>query len=999
MPSTKEIEQFRKYLNRTLREDFLDDLKKEDVVLHSPIEATTAEAAELRNVLAAAAGEEDSSPMPQTLTEEIAPTETFVDEVAAENGASIDVQGEPSPLNPLETEAPTVEPDTFPFSEAEADPEPIPEPEPVAENDSATVDDELASFLNMDWTKDPEPTESIEPAGDDNFDNPVSPDSINLDNLGLSNFDNPDKEDLPTASGEASALETENTINFSENEKESQTETPASFFTSGIDSQTTADGDGWDSDLFTVSEAAEGGEAVSSEGSDDAAADNGDNNILDTSWAPIDLGEVPETFSELTSDDSLELESMPQFANEEADEVPTTFEEKFGEKKKPVKKRKVDYDVSDRDSNIILGYLEEFPRNVKIACQRFITSEESAPEDVIELIELLKAEESIKLIVRFLEEKTGTPISIPRGFEKINGKAYLEKINSPSYIFKTKILPVIVKSVVAALFVLFTIAASVFLFIPAAHGSITYRSGYRAIAAEEYDVSVEKFNSAFRIWPSRGWSYKYAERYIEKRQYVLAEQVYDNLLSDSYRPNDKKGRLDYCRFESEILGNYRKADSIIQPYLDYDRTDADAHLEAARNFLRWSYFDSDRLESARIEIVTAGENSKFNDTVLFEMLHYMVLSDRYDDVCQLWGTYRDKPRKKIDPVIFSKLAGYYIDRGEKENANAVIKRIYKQDEENRDAHFQWARLSRIESEWASMESAANKVLYQLSQLPYLTRDTLSMKILSLNMKAMAEYRKSEFLLTQRDLEEGIGLYENALKRNILEREPCYGELYYHLGNLFYYTAEEYDSAFALFQKAESSLFHNADIVYKKGFIDYKRGDYRSALLEFAKAASVFSSNPNLLYATGNTFFHRSDYFSALAHFYHTADLLEKQKNAIRGYDPNNRIAHYRTVEGLSMIYNNIGATLYGIYRTTGDHSKYVQSLANLQKATEYRDLLFRDRYSMEGLNLEGSISRVNSELLLETNNMKAALYPSTAESVRIYEDLPKDMEVDMFGFN
>lgn len=297
-----------------------------------------------------------------------------------------------------------------------------------------------------------------------------------------------------------------------------------------------------------------------------------------------------------------------------------------------------------------------------------------------------------------------------------------------------------------------------------------------------------------------------------------------------------------------------------------------------------------------------------------------------------------------------------------------------------------------------MENAANRVLYQLSQKPYLTRDTLSMKILSLNMKALAEYKKSEYLLTQRDLEEGIGLYENAVRRNILKKEPQYGELYYHLGNLFYYTAEEYDSAFVHYEKAQDSLFHNSDIVYKMGYIEYRRGDFRSALLKFAEAAEVFSSNPNLLYATGNTFYRRNDYFSALAQYYHTADLLERQKDTIRGYDPEKRIAHYRTVEGLSVIYNNIGAALYGIYRTAGDHSKYVQALAALQQSTEYRDLLLRNRSTMEGLNLEGSPSRVNSELLLTADNMKAALYPTNENSVQIYDDLPKDMETDIFGF-
>lgn len=991
MPSTKDIEQFRKYLNRTLREDFLEELKKEAAVLHGPIETTTTESSELRKALAVGADGDEPASNPEFVAET----------VPGKDSENHDVEPELSTLT--DNVVSDLDTDTLYFGDEENGRHSLFDKESVLESDSSVSNSDLSSFLDMDWSKDLSFNNGLPPeengfsSGNNLSEASNSGASSSADLEGISDLG----DGLAETTDNGPSVDGDNIVKESASlSSGSATAGPGSFFTSDIEAGAETDGHDWDSDLFSVPDSGENEEDTvsSSDFSGKTAVSDSGSGIVDTGWSPTDLGEVPDSFETLSSDDHLDLDDMPKFANEEDEDSHATFEEKFGEKKKVAKKRKVHYSLSDRESEIIFNYLNEFPRNVKIACQRFIASEENDPEDVIALIELLKAEESIKMIVHFLEEKTGTHILIPRGFEKINGKAYWEKINSPAYIFKAKILPVIIKSVIAGLFVLFTIAASVFLFIPAARGSHTYRSGYNDIQSEEYDSSMEKFNAAFRIWPSRSWSYKYAEKYTEKRQYVLAEQIYDNLLADDYRPFDKKGRLDYCRFESEILGNYQKADSIIQPYLDYNRTDADAHLEAARNFLRWSYFDSERLESARVEIVAAGENSKYTDEVLFEMLHYMILSDRYDDVLNMWGTYRDKPRKKLDLVIFGKLAGYFIDREEKELANAVIKRMFKQDEENRDAHFQWARLSRIESEWASMENAANKVLYQISLLPYLTRDTLSMKILSLNMKAIAEYKKSEYLLTQRDLEEGIGLYENAVKRNILKKEACYGELYYHMGNLFYYTAEEYDSAFAFFEKAEDSLFHNSDIVYKKGYIEYGRGHFRSALLEFAKAASVFSSNPNLMYATGNAFFRRNDFFSALAQYYHTSELLEKQKNSIRGYDPKNRVAHYRTVEGLSMIYNNIGAALYGIYRTTGDHSKYVQALANLQKATEYRDLLFRDRSTLEGLNLEGAVSRVNSKLLLESDNMKAALYPGTAESVRIYEDLPKDMETDIFGF-
>ena len=131
----------------------------------------------------------------------------------------------------------------------------------------------------------------------------------------------------------------------------------------------------------------------------------------------------------------------------------------------------------------------------------------------------------------------------------------------------------------------------------------TTAPGYAQIANDRFALANERFARATSIWPLKRWYYSYAEAFADKRQYLLAEHKYDDLLK-AY-PGDRKGTLDYARMESERLADYEKADSLLTQFLDAYHDDYDGLLAQGDNDLLWAQRDGTKLEPARAGLCNA----------------------------------------------------------------------------------------------------------------------------------------------------------------------------------------------------------------------------------------------------------------------------------------------------------------------------------------------------------------------------------------------------------
>ncbi len=678
-----------------------------------------------------------------------------------------------------------------------------------------------------------------------------------------------------------------------------------------------------------------------------------------------------------------------------------TFETAFGDgPKKKKKKKHLTYEISDEDLDKILTYLNKFPRNVKIEIQDFLADENIAQEDFIELVEMLIAGKPIKKIVKWLSEKLDKLIKVPKGFEALTGEDFENNINTPMYIFKEKILPMVTKVAIISILVGFSIWGIFWNLLPPARANRIYNKGYKLIEAEKYDSSMIYFDKATKIYPLRKKFYKYADGYIEKRQYVLAEKTYDKLLAIQNFPNDDKGRLKYGKFESELLGNYEKADNIMQPVLENYRINKQGLIETGKNYLRWGDYEPEKYELARKNFAEAIENYGASDELIFQMLHYCIKTDKYKEIEEIKELYQNgkKRKKKIDKYVYCKMADYYINRNETEDVYKILERVKKQDSKYPNTYFEYARYFKLKNNINNMEKATDKVLFYLKNEKLITNEKISMKILSEAIKGEALYSKGNLIAAENRFQAAINLYEDSLSRKILRREKNFGEIYKNMGDIFYYDANDLDIAYIQYSKAEKNFYETPSMNYKKGYIDYKRKRYEQALIEFSQSAQQFSSNINLMYATANTMYNRGDYFSAIGNYYHLIDILEAKKETIKGFDPKTRPNHKYIVDDLVKTYNNLGVAQYKAFRESGRQSQYLKSLAYLQKSTEYRDALTRNRKTLIAKNLKASEAKSNMREVMAGDNINSILYPKENSGLLIFEEIPIDLTDNSLGY-
>ena len=214
MPSTKDIEKFRKYLNQTFRDDFIENMKKEQSAFHKAEETTleepnktvstenfdSADIDQLRVDFPSEDTQPDLSTLIDSVNKDVDPNELHFD------SEQTDSQEDPD----LKTEVPTTE---------EAD---------------------LSTFLDLDWTKD-------FPSG------PVNGDGSDEEDWSLSNHEFSNTDSVETAN--IPEDNTDNLTNDSSLNLEDASETvsasasdrsrPAGFFPSGSEDTETPVGVDW----------------------------------------------------------------------------------------------------------------------------------------------------------------------------------------------------------------------------------------------------------------------------------------------------------------------------------------------------------------------------------------------------------------------------------------------------------------------------------------------------------------------------------------------------------------------------------------------------------------------------------------------------------------------------------------------------------------------------------------------------------------------------------
>jgi tetratricopeptide (TPR) repeat protein len=596
--------------------------------------------------------------------------------------------------------------------------------------------------------------------------------------------------------------------------------------------------------------------------------------------------------------------------------------------------------LSDEEYSKLCKTLASYPLNLRIACEQLIAEEAVAPDLMSKLIKFLvrgaPAKESAALAGKIL----GRTISIPKAFEKKTGEELEAEQASFAYIFVHNFLPVFRLFLGIALVVL-SMAYLVynFVYLPFRAESI-YKLGLERIRAGEYGRANDRFREAWGIHKKKDWFYRYAEAFTNERQYIYAEEKYDELLYYTASKNkkhipEKKAVMDYAALETYHLRNYAKADSLLRRnILDYSVWDRDALLAVGDNNLLWGETEPLRLEDAREAYAKIIDRYGQSDPLLERMLKYFIRTDNLGEVLSLQAYFMYSEKRKISTASLSELGGYLLDKSTEEirgvpneyledirGIREILLRAVRTDHLLPESYYHLSRYY----EYFNNPGDERLVLERALQAFDIAKEESS-KRLSYHIDALRRYAEilinnREFFPAEEYLIKGANLYEDGLSRRLLTRSPQLGKLYAGLGDLEYFVGDgDMNAALDYYERSRDSGYAPPEILYRMGSSYYQLRRWQEALQLFYEASRSIPFNRRILYALGNAAYLRGDYYTAQGYYSRLLEILEADRSRFPLIMPTDNEEQLILAERLMVAQNNMAVVLEALNERTGNNS-------------------------------------------------------------------------------
>ena len=187
-------------------------------------------------------------------------------------------------------------------------------------------------------------------------------------------------------------------------------------------------------------------------------------------------------------------------------------------------------ELADDEFRKLRATLGTLPLNVKIAAEEALAEGRGSAEDQNALVDLLIAGAAPAKVAEQVSKLTGKKLEVPKGYQKRSGVQFEEEKQSLAYQFRYVVLPFLrVAMAVAVATAIVGFLGYRFVYRPI-HAAILYRQGYEMAEADQYQQANETFVRAWELRPRDHWFVEYAELYVDKYQYELAVEKYDQLV-------------------------------------------------------------------------------------------------------------------------------------------------------------------------------------------------------------------------------------------------------------------------------------------------------------------------------------------------------------------------------------------------------------------------------------------------------------------------------------
>jgi tetratricopeptide (TPR) repeat protein len=653
--------------------------------------------------------------------------------------------------------------------------------------------------------------------------------------------------------------------------------------------------------------------------------------------------------------------------------------------------------------------LTAYPLNLRIACEQLIAEEAVAPDLMSNLIKLLTKGAPPRETAALAGKILGKTITIPKGFEKKTGEELEQEKLSFAYIFVHNFLPVLRLFALIAL-AIFSLGylAYHFIYLPLRAESI-YKLGYERIGAGEYGRANDRFNEAFAIHQKKDWFYKYARAFRDERQYIYAEEKYDELLyytasKNKKRIPEKAAVLEYAGMETNYIRNYEKADSLIRRnILDYSIWDKDALLALGDNNLAWGETEPARLEDAREAYAKLIEHYGQSDPVLERMLKYFIRTDELGEVLSLKTYFMFSTKRQISADSLAELGGYLLDKRTEEirgvpneyldsieGMRDILLRAVRTDPRLPEAYYHLSRYYEYFDNPGDERLTIERAIAAFEAARAETPRRLRYHIDALRRYATLLIDSKEFFPAEDQLMKGVNLYEDGLARRIINLSPEFGMLYAGLGDLSYFVKDgDMQTALDYYSRAEESGFAPPELRYRMGAANYQLRRWPEALDHLFTASSEMPFNRRILYALGNVSYMRGNYYAAQGYYDRLLEILDADRARFPLIMPTENKEQLELVERLMVAQNNMGVVLEALTERTGSNAFRSRAEGLFSESERAWDMLTRNPETMVRMRPSADITApgVNPAYL----NVQNSLRPIPGYEPQFFLRIDKDI--------
>jgi hypothetical protein len=660
--------------------------------------------------------------------------------------------------------------------------------------------------------------------------------------------------------------------------------------------------------------------------------------------------------------------------------------------------------LTDEQVDALQDALLSYPLNLRLAVEDIIANGKGSDAQQSDLVWMLVEGKNIRDVSRLAGKILKRYIEVPAGFTKRSGAALEAEKGSLRYVFMHSILPVlqILVLVAAGAAALFYLGYN-FGYKPIKAYAL-YSEGNRQIGLAKYGESMESFDKADKLWPMKGWYYRYAEGFTASSQYPRAETMYERLLRRW--PRETRAALDWARMESsDSVLAFDRAQKILDTYiLQRDYFNKDALILSARNYLNWADAEEQRYEgpdttllgrlyeNARLQLATLMERHGRSDAYLELMLLYLIRTERSSGVDKLKEIrplakyFTENKKSAWSAATLAELGEYLLGRNETEFINGIMLSAVDRDGSLPEAHVamaQWNRRAGFsKDELKALEFAARFFAEAEKSGPMSVKRTR--KYIEAMMR-LGELRRADgrSLDAENAFNIAIDQYERSLRGRRFKPDARYGRAYSLLADIYYTERMDFPGALALYAKAEANGFTSPQTDYHRGYMLYVQpaDDGSAALRYFYRAGLDADATPYLMWATANALYARSDYFAAQGYYTMLANTLQFQLDMLAPPSPQTKPSHGEIVQLLMMTRNNLGAALYRVAERMGDARRRSDAMIEFTESARLFDSLSRDQMTMIR-----SDSR-NLGFL----NLDFVLHPMRGIDLGIYKTIPTEM--------